>query len=361
MSDPQLTSLPRHEVALVIAGSAYLGWTAVSIDRGIDSLVGSFSLELTSREATGAAEFPIAPGDACQIVLGGKVLITGYIDRRSRALSADNRSLRVSGRDKACDLVDCSALNKPGSWRNVSLAQIARELAAPFGVTIAVSGDSSKPIPRFALQQGETAWAAIERLARYRGLIAFSDGAGGVKIGNPAIGHDSGARTGQIREGNNLVSIEQEDDQSEQFSNYVVKGQASGNDQHNGKAVAQIKGEARDAGVIRYRPLLIIGEEQSDKASLVKRAAWEAKVRKGRASTITAVVPGWFAGSGSASGPVWEPGAHASCDVPSHGLSGDQLIERVRLIRDADGTRTELTLVPPEAWAQLADAGALGS
>lgn len=350
-------SLPRHEVGLVIAGSAYLGWTSVSIDRGIDSLVGSFTLELTSREATGAAEFPIAPGDACQIVLGGKVLITGYIDRRSRSLSADNRSLRVSGRDKACDLVDCSALNKPGSWRNVSLAQIARELAAPFGVSIDVSGDAAKPLARFALQQGETAWAAIERLARYRGLIAFSDGAGGVKIGNP----DSGARLGRIREGDNLVSIEEEDDQSEQFSDYVVKGQASGNEQHHGKAVAQIKGEARDAGVTRYRPLLIIGEEQSDKASLATRAAWEAKVRAGRANAITAVVPGWFAGSSSASGPVWEPGARADCDVPSHGLSGDRLIERVRLIRDGEGTRSELTLVPPEAWAQLADAGALGS
>ena len=351
MSGASFAALPRHDVALVLGGKAYLGWTSVMIDRGIDSLVGSFTLELASKEKTGAEDWPVAPGDPCEIVLGGKAIITGYVDAVTRGIEAENRSLRVSGRDKACDLVDCSALNKPGSWRNVALDKIARELAAPFGVKLTFTGDAGKPLARFALQQGETAWAAIERLARYRGLIAFSDGLGGVIIGNP----DSGKRAGQIREGENLLSGEAEFDHSQRFSQYVIKGQASGSDQRHGKAVAQVKGEQADASVTRYRPLLIIGEEQSDQASLHKRAEWEATVRAGRAERLTAHVPGWFGGDGSANGPVWEPGARAAIDAPSLKLSGDRLIERVQLLRDNDGTRSEIMLVPPSAWAQLAE------
>ncbi len=351
MSDTAFTALPRHDVALLVAGQAYLGWTALTIELGIDRLIGSFSLELASRDRTAAQDWAVAAGDDCQIVLGGKALITGYVDSVSRGLEAEQHTLTVAGRDKACDLVDCAALNKPGSWRNVTLEKIAGELAAPFGVSIQFTSGSGKPLARFALQQGETAWAAIERAARYRGLIAFSDGQGGIKIGNP----DSGIRSGRIAEGNNLLSITAEVDHSQRFSQYVVKGQSSGTDDRHGKVVAQIKGEANDAGVTRYRPMMVIGEEQSDAASLKKRANWEATVRAARAEKATVSVPGWFAGDGSANGPVWEPGARADCDAPSVKISGDRLIESLRLSRDDQGTRTELVLVAPAAWTQLAE------
>ncbi len=344
-------ALPRQEVALVIAGKAYLGWNSLSIERGIDMLAGAFELELALREATGEAALAVKPGDACEVVLGGSALITGFIDRAAWRIDAGNLSLTLAGRDKAADLVDCSAMNVPGSWRDVKIEKIARELASPFGVEITVPGDTGAALKRFALQQGETAWAAIERLARYRGLIAFSDGKGGVTLGNP----DSGKRAGRIAEGENLVSIEHELNDSDRFAQYVVKGQASGNDDHNGKAVAQIKGEAKDREVKRARTLLIIGEEQSDAASLKKRAQWEADVRAARAETIMATVPGWFGGDGAESGPVWQPGARAECEVPSRGISGPRLIENVRLIRDGNGTRSELRLKPPGAWAQLAE------
>lgn len=341
-------ALPRHDVALVIGGRAWTGWTGVSIDRGIDSLCGSFRLEMTAREKTGLPPVTFQPGDAAQVVLGGKPLITGYADAREWGIEAEAVRLAISGRDKAADLIDCSALNKPGSWRGAKLEAIASELAAPFGVPISFRADTGKPLARFALQQGETAWAAIERLARYRGLILFSDGLGGVVVGNP----DSGLRAGRIAEGDNALSIDERRDDSQRFSQYVIKGQASGSDERNGAAVAQVKGEARDAGVARYRPMLVIGEEQSDQDSLKKRAEWEAVTRAARAQTVTAQLPGWFAVAGGA---VWEPGARAELVSETLGLSGDRLIERVSLTRDSEGTRTTLTLVPPEAWTQLAE------
>lgn len=344
-----LTALPEHEIILVLGDAAYLGWTELSVERGIDSLCGAFTLTLTAREGTGLPAFPIAEGAACEVVLNGAPLITGYVDRVTRRLDAESRGLSVSGRDRACDLVDCSAVNSPGSWKNASLETIARALAAPFGVTLTFTGSTGKPLAKFAIQPGETAFAAIERLCRYRALIAWSDGLGGVTIGNP----DPARRSGAVLEGDNLLAFEQDSDASQRFSAYTVKGQASGSDTANGAATAGLKGEARDPLVTRYRPLLIVGEEQSTAASLATRASWEAQTRAARAQRFTATVPGWQASGGD----VWQPGARTRCEVPSLGISADLLIERVSLRRGAeDGTTSELTLVPPEAWAQLAEA-----
>lgn len=343
-----MSVLPPHEVALEIDGLGYTGWTEISVERSIADMVGSFDLALSAKEKTGAEDWPIADGAACRVLLGGEVLITGYVDAVSRYLDAETRNLRVRGRDKALDMVDCSAIHKPGSWTGQSLGTIARALAAPFGVPVEIVGDAGAPFKKFALQQGETAFAAIDRMARYRGLVAWSAGDGTLRIGNP----DTGARTGRIVEGINVKSAEATRDMSGRFSQYVAKGQASGDETRSGKAVAQIRGEATDSEIGRYRPLLIVGEEQSDAATLVRRAKWEASVRSGRGKPLSVTVPGWLTDQGK----VWAPGARSACKIPSCNVEGEFLVERVRTVRNNDeGTVSMLDLVPPEAWTQLAE------
>ncbi|WP_067734498.1 phage baseplate assembly protein [Novosphingobium naphthalenivorans] len=341
-----MSVLPHHEVALEIGGLGYFGWTEITVERAIDAMVGSFDLSLSTKDRTGAEDWPIEDGATCRVLLGGEVLITGYIDAVTRFIDPERRGIRVRGRDKTMDLVDCSAINKPGSWTGQKLEAIAKALAAPFGVSIEVSGDTGAAFKKFALQQGESAFAAIERMARYRGLVAYSPGDGTVRIGSA----DTGVRTGRIEEGVNVKSAEATSDMSGRYSQYVVKGQASGDNSRHGKTVSQVKGEAADSEVTRYRPLLVIGEEQSDTASLVKRAKWEAAVRSGRGKPLSVTVPGWLTDEGK----VWAPGARAACKIPSCKVDGDLLVESVRTTRNGrEGSMTELRLVPPEAWTQL--------
>ncbi len=343
-----MSTLPDHVVELQVDGTAYSGWTTVSIERGIDQMTGTFSLRLAARERTGAEDWPIREGAKCRVVLAGAPLITGYIDSLTRFVGPDERGIDVRGRDRTADLVDCSAIHKPGSWRGRKLEQIAAELVKPFGIAIELSGDTGAAFTKFALQQGETVFAAIERMCRYRGLVAWSAGDGVLRIGNP----DSGASIGRLAEGENVISASLTGTTSDRFSDYIVKGQAAGNDQRSGAAVAQVKGEAKDPAIVRYRPLLIIGEEQSDQASLKKRAGWEAAVRSGRSQQAQITVPGWL----TADGKPFAHGMRADCDVPSAGIAGQLLIERLSFSRDAEGgTVTTFDLVPPEAWTQLAE------
>lgn len=346
-----MSVLPAHEVALEIGGLGYLGWTEIAVERSINAMSGSFDLTLASKEKTGAQDWPIEDGAMCRVLLGSEVLVTGYVDAVSRSIRESDRVLRVRGRDKAADLIDCSALNAPGSWSGKSLETIAKALLAPFDIALKIEGDVGSSFTKFALQPGESVFAAVDRLAHYRGLVAWSSGDGMLRIGNP----DTGARTGRIVEGINVMDADASRDMSERYSQYVIKGQASGSDTRSGKTVAQIKGEASDGGVSRYRPLLVIAGEQSDKTTLGKRAAWEASVRYGRARPVHVTVPGWLTDDGT----VWAPGARAACKIPSCKIDDDMLVERVRTVRNSDdGTVTYLDLVPPEAWTQLAESEA---
>lgn len=342
-----MTTLPDHVVELHVDGVAYSGWTSVEIERGIDQMAGSFSLRLASRERTDVPDWQIRDGAECRVMLAGKPLITGYVDSFDRFLAPDDRGIEVRGRDRTADLVDCSAIHTPGSWAGRKLEQIAAELAGPFGITVE-AGDTGAPFRKFALQQGETVFAAIERMCRYRGLVAWSAGDGVLRIGNP----DQGTSIGKLVEGENVIAATGTRDVSERYSDYIVKGQASGSDERSGAAVAQVRGDARDAAITRYRPMLIIGEEQADRASLQRRAAWEAAVRSGRGAPAQITIAGWL----NAAGEPFQHGMRADCDVPSAGIKGQLLIERLRFSRDSDGgTTATFDLVPPEAWSQLAE------
>lgn len=337
-----------QQVTLWLDGAGWTGWTEVSIERGIDTVAGGFTLAVTDRETTGGPVLPISAGMTCAVTLNDQTLITGYVDSVQHMLEAESRTLSLRGRDRAGDLVDCSAMNAPGSWRGQKLEAIARQIAAPFGIEITVGTDTGRAFDRFALQPGETAWAAIERMMRYRGVIAWSQGDGTIFIGNP----ETGALTGQLVQGVNVIDAESEDDRSARFSTYVVKGQASGNDNRNGRATAQVVGRSADPEITRYRPMLIVAEEQADTASLRRRAGWEAQTRAARGRRLSVTTPGWIAGNGAA----WQPGARAQCTIPACNIDAMLLVERVTLQRDGNtGTIAKLDLAPPAAWAQLAE------
>lgn len=343
-----MSALPVQEIVLALNGRGYLGWTEIQVETSIDAASGRFELSLAAREQTGAMEWPVEEGAECEILLAGKTLVTGWIDAVERTIDSEFTGLSVRGRDRAADVVDCAAVHQPGSWRGRRLSQIAAELLAPFGIGLTMMGDEGAAFPRFALQPGETVFAAIERMARYRGLALWSPGDGTLAIGNP----DNGQRTGRIVEGQNLISGAATRDLSERFSTYLIKGQASGSEERSGEAAAHVQGEASDPAVRRYRPMLVVGEEQADPAALRRRAQWEAAVRTGRGQGLSAMVPGWLTDAGL----PWQPGARAACDVPSLRISADLLVERCRFTRDGQrGSVTELSLVPPEAWTQLAE------
>lgn len=330
------------DLRLIVNGISYGGWKRISVTGGLDSLSGSFDLTVSEVWPGNDAAREIAAGDECQVQMAGVPIITGHVDAAGPDYDPQSHGYSVRGRDKTADLVDCAAPVGKGEWRNAKFDQIARDLSAPFGIEIVVHGDVGAPFPSFAREPGETNLATLERAADMRGLRMTTDGLGRLVIGaQPAVA--AGVR---LVEGENLLAASKITDESQRFSEYIVLGQQAGNDETYGKAAAQLRATAKDAGLRRHRPLEIIADDQGDLAALQRRADWEASTRAARALTVTASVQGWT----FAAGQPWRNNMLVPVYAPRLRLDRELLIANITFTADDSGKLSQLTLMPKEAF-----------
>lgn len=344
-----------HKLHLVVGGRAWYGWKAARIQRGIEHCAGGFELELSELWHEDSRPPAARAGDRCELMIGTDPVITGWVDGAEVTLDAGTHSSRVSGRDATGDLVDCSAIRGSGQWRGLRIEQIAAQIAEPFGVRVTTDVDTGKPLTTFALQEGETAFEAIERAARLRALLLVSDGVGGLLITRA-----SDTRIGtELVMGENILAITVRSDWRDRYAVYFAKGQAPGSDFFNGPAASQMKAQAADPDVARHRPLVITDPCPDVAASLVERVKWEAKVRAARSFEAEVMVQGWRHADG-----LWQPNTRVMVRAPGVRIETELLISRVEFSLDERGTRTVLGMTRPDAFSLLplrqADAGDAG-
>lgn len=334
------------DVQLRLGEGIYGGWETVTVTRSMQAIAASFDITLSEREPGAVAPRTFRPGQRCTLTLDGHAVVSGFIDECRPSYSEDRHSIQVSGRDRTGDLVDCSAINTPGEWHNISLADLVEAIAEPFGIAVNVKVDAGATFSRFAIEQGETAFEAIDRACRMRAVVATSTASGDVLL----------TRSGSIRmplalvKGKNVLAAGGSFSHRDRYSRYIVKGQQPGTEFLPPEMVAHPKTEARDRGVTRYRPLLVVAEDISSDATIQDRADWEANVRSARSRQPTYTVQGWRAGKG---GPLWWPNSLVHVRDDWIGLDRDMLITDVRFEKsDTGGTTTMLGLMLPGAFAR---------
>lgn len=335
------------DLRLNVNGISYGGWKSIRVHRGIEEMAGTFDLSVSELWAEQTTPREIATNDAASIVVGGRTLITGFVDAVSVSYDASSHETTVRGRDAAGDLCDSSAIYKTGRWRNATILQIARDLCAPFRVTVRADVDVGGPFKEWAVQEGETVHDCIERAARHRGLLLISDGMGGIVLTRPT----TKPAVVTLELGVNIRSASTENRADQRFSQYVVKGQTSGDDSSSGEAVSAQKVSIGDPGMGRYRPLVIVAEDQADIATLKKRAEFERTVRAARGLRCSVFVQGWSTPEGG----LWSPNTRVRLVDPFSRVKRELLIAEVDLVLDEQGERTELLLTIPEAYNVLAE------
>jgi prophage tail gpP-like protein len=328
-------------VTLSVGGRIFGGWKRVEIRRSIETFAGGFELEVTERWPGQPAQQLIRTGAACTLRIGSDTVITGYVDAVGPSYTPASHTIRVSGRDAAGDLVDCSAANEPGEWRGRRLEEIAKELCAPFKIPVRTEVSTGAPFQSFRLNDGETVAGAIERMCRHRGVLRMSDGLGGIKF----------ARAGAARAPESLVlgrNVKEgggDFNDSDRFSHYTVKGQRPGADFLTADQVVGPSGKAQDKNMGRYRPLIILAEDAGDEASYATRARWEANVRFGRARRATYTVQGW-----RANGALWQANSMTRVSDAFLGIDEDMLIAEVGFKLDEQGSESRISVTRREAF-----------
>lgn len=288
---------------LRIGGEIYDGWTRMEVQDSIEQVSGAFVLQLTSQYPGKDLPVHLREGLACEVLLGNDLVVTGHIDEYETDDTETSSSVRVSGRDKTADLVDCSAIYKTGQWRGVKLEVIVADIARPFGITVAIDTgtDTGEVFKRFALEEGEKAFEAIDRAARLRAVLVTS-----TAEGNLLLTTASSTETGlQLAEGVNMRKFSSKHSWKERHSEIILKGQQPGDDHESGEVVAHMKAAAQDQEIDRYRPLVVMSEHGTSTKALGDRAAWEIKVRMGRGKRGECTVVGWRTGRDGQEGPIW--------------------------------------------------------
>lgn len=328
------------EVTLTIRGRRFEGWKKVSVERSLDTLCAGFELELTDRWNGQPERWEIEAGDACEVFIGPDKVVTGYVDAPTYAIDATSRGIQVRGRDRTADLVDCSAIHTPGSWKNRKLDQIVAELLKPFGLTVRALKPTGSPFEKVALQPGETVFELISRLCAQRGLLAISDEQGDLLLTTPG----SASAGYSLDLGRNLEAVTFTNDVVDRFRDYHLKAHGPAGQ----GAASRPKATASDSGVSRYRPLLIIGDDETSTAALAARAKWEATVRAAQGQQVQAVVSGWRDDSGS----IYRIDRLVPVRAAPVGVNDTLLVAGVAFTMDETGSRTRLTLMRREAFSQ---------
>jgi len=330
-----------NDVSLYIDNMIYSGWTSLSIKRSLEAAAGSFSLTLTERWESGSAPsytaWPIYDGDNAVVKIGNDIVITGYVDDVSISLSSTGHSITVSGRDLTEDIVDCSAINRPGQWLNRTLEQIASDLCGPFGVSVSSDVNTGGPIAEVIIQPGETVYQTLEKIAKGRQLLITSTADGKLVFTQSS----KNVLPVTLLEGENILTCEASFSSKDRFSSYTVEGQP---DSVCGYVFC--KASASDAAVPRYRPLLVIAEEKANQAYCKNRAVWESLVRAAKAVSASVTVQGWRTPSGD----LWAVNNLINISAPSIRIDGALLITEAEFRKDNSGTTTALVLKRQDAF-----------
>lgn len=334
---------------LSIGSARFEGWTDISVTHSIEQAANSFELSLTDRWAVNQAPRQVRPGDACTLALNGQPLINGFIDVARPGYDAKSRRLSVSGRAKTCDLVDCSLPINGGQYKGQSLVQLAKAFCKPFGIDVVNTvAEANQPVGGdWQVEPGETSFESLERAARFARCLLTCDPAGRLVITRAG----SEVLPVHLRQGEQILEGDGTFDHRDRFSEYRIIGDAASGgdfDTQDGEAATQSLGMAKDSGMRRYRPLVLIGEDNLDNHKAGLRADWEMRRRRARSQTVEITLQGWTLPN---SARLWPINHQVRVTDPWLGLNNQLLlITAVTFTKRDQGTRSSLSLMPREGF-----------
>lgn len=312
---------------------------------GLEQVAHPFRIRYAERFDEAGSPWYLEAGDFLEVLVDGELLVDGFVDSAEMRRTAAEYSLEVSGRARTADMVDCTAMVRPRQWANATVDQIVAAIAQPFGFTVQLSGTPGKPIRKFTLDKGETAFDAISRVCKMRGFWPSYDG-GPTVLKLAKLDADVG-NTALVL-GRNVLEMTRTTDWTQRFSAYHFRGTTHATDDIYGVS-KHLQDVAHDTAVDRYRPTRLQMRGADGPSDAGQRALFERNRRAGASERVVCQVSGWRDDDGA----LWRPNTLASVTAEELGLDAAQLLivsakyefdERMK-----NGFRCELELKRREA------------
>ncbi|MFP7605636.1 phage baseplate assembly protein [Serratia quinivorans] len=336
----------NNTVTLRVSGREWGGWTTVKIAAGIERLARDFNVQITRQWPGESGSVPLAPrvkkGDAVEVLIGDDLVISGWVEATPVRYDARGISFGLTGRSKTADLIDCTAA--PTQFSGRTLAQIATQLAKPFGVSVVDAGAPKTALQGVQADHGETVNEVLNKLLGQQQALAYDDPQGRLVVGAIGTTH---ATTALVL-GENVLRCDTEQSIRDRFSDYQVAGQRAGGDDDFGEAtISAIRATAKDSGVTRYRPHYLQQTGNATGSTCQLRCQFEARQRAARTDEATYTVQGWRQGDGS----LWQPNQRVIVFDPLLDFNNrEMVIAEVTYSQDEGGMVTELRVGPEDAY-----------
>lgn len=349
-------------LTLTVNGRAYRGWTGARVSRGLDRCATDFELKVTERWLGQDTPWQILPFAACVVKIDDDVVMTGYVDDYLPEIAAREHAVRISGRSRTQDLIDCTPDLAGGQFSGYTLAAIARAVCALFGIGVVdqSNGLSANTFADATLERGETGFSFLERLGRLSGVLLSDDANGNLVLATVGATRASG----RLAQGDTILAASGVLSGRHRFSEWIVKGQHAlgvGGSQSWGGAggtgtpapaaapavQTQQRAVALDPTVPRYRPRIVLAESMLTGAGLQLRANWLRQQAFGAGTRALITVQGWRQPDGT----LWQVNQIVPVTAPALGVDQDLLIVGVEFaILLYEGRVTRLRVAPVAAF-----------
>lgn len=341
-----------RKIRLLVAGKAHADWESYEVDS--DLLIPADAWHVTLGLRDGALPAAVTAGAPVEVWVGNDRVMTGRIDEVTHRIDKRSHTYNISGRDRAADLVDCSA--PIFTRRQPQLADIVAALTKSFGITkTRIAADSTRVREKVSVEPGDTAWDALAHAAEANGLWPWFEPDGTLVVGGPdysttPVGTLILRTSGQ---GNNVESLSLRKSIAERYSKLTVLGQTHGTEHETGKNALHASVTDPEMAAIAYRPKIIVDHESDNAGVATDRARKLLADARLRGFSLTATVPGHaiVAPGQPSDGKLWQPGQRVHVLSEPHGIDGIYFLLGRRFTGGRSlGALTELRLVEDGVW-----------
>jgi prophage tail gpP-like protein len=341
-----------NEVRLKVGGIDYTGWTSVQVDFSMQTLSQAFALTASDRYPFKPSEWKMRLGDDCTIMYGDNVMLNGWIEDIVPEYDANTHNLKISGRDKLCDLVDCSRDTSPREWiGGIKIKRAIEQLLQPHSEYISlevdsvVEADANSSVGRFRAEDGIPLVEMINRICMSKAILPVSYGLGG-KLTLTRSGYGKYSRD-KIKTGFNVKSGRFNQSNRERFSKYICKGQDLGDELYELLDIVAPYNYEMDEVIQRYRPMTVVAETIVNRKQCLDRARWEGAVRAGNSAKLEYTLLGWSQNNGD----IWSINSLVQVEDECFDVYNELLIESVSFVQnDSDGTICRVVLVDQRTY-----------
>jgi prophage tail gpP-like protein len=295
-----MTKKVLNKFGLKVNENTFESWSQMNVRTSMNTIAGSFGFLDADFSGGDFAKWKIKKGDEVEVFIENETLITGYIDSIPIEYGGKKFDIQFIGRDKTCDLIDCTYNEDNNEFKKQTRANIIRRLIDPFEIELTIdstaSTEANVKIDSFKVNEGCYVYEMISEICRDAGILPLSKGDGKLTITKSTT---TDKATDTIQFDSNAIYGKLIQDDSNRYSDYICKGFGIGGDSKRLEDFIEPSGVFSDPIISRYRPLTIFSDRATDSGKCKDRAKWEARLRAGFSRGLIYHVPGWMQSDGS--------------------------------------------------------------